>query len=162
MSKKFSFRAIVPFALLMLFALVVAIRPAEAQIVKNARAGQYLLTLKVAVAESFNGHHPEMIHDSGAPPVQVDGAEHPNHHLVIFVDKGGKPVLDAQVHIRYRVSGDGHAAWTDLPMARMHHSGTGLETTHYGNNVFLAPGHYDVEVKVNDEAPVIIPLSLRQ
>jgi len=76
----------------------------------------------------------------------VNGAGHPNHHLVVFIKKDGKPVEDAQVAMAYRESG--RKEWRELPVARMHVAGKGAETTHYGNNVYLAPGKYEVRVTV--------------
>lgn len=111
-----------------------------------ARSGPYTFNLKVLPPETFHGAHAEMMHDSGAAAVAVNGAEHPNHHLVVFIKKAGKPVEDAQVAIAYRESGRKH--WQELPVARMHVAGKGPETTHYGNNVQLAPGKYEVRVTV--------------
>lgn len=114
-----------------------------------ARSGPYTITLKVLPAESFHGMHAEMMHDSGAPAMAVDSSEHPNHHLVVFVKKDGKPVEDAQVSIAYKQSAWAH--WKELPVARMHVMGKGPETTHYGNNVNLEPGKYEVRVIVNGQ-----------
>lgn len=113
---------------------------------ETARSGPYTLNLKVLPPETFHGSHAEMMHDSGAAGVAVNGAEHPNHHLVVFIKKGGKPVEDAQVGIAYRASG--RKQWRELPVARMHVAGQGPETTHYGNNVHLRPGNYEVRVTV--------------
>jgi hypothetical protein len=115
---------------------------------QEARSGPYALTLKVLPAESFAGPHAEMSHDGGAMPAMVHGPMHPNHHLVVFIKKDGKPVEEAQVKIIYRL---GMGAWKTLPVARMHVAGKGPETTHYGNNVKLAPGKYEVRVSVNSE-----------
>jgi hypothetical protein len=111
-----------------------------------AQSGPYTFNLKVLPPETFHGAHAEMMPDSGAPAMAMNGAEHPNHHLVVFIKKGGKPVEDAQVAMAYRESGRKH--WRDLPVARMHVAGKGSETTHYGNNVYLAPGKYQVRVTV--------------
>jgi uncharacterized protein involved in high-affinity Fe2+ transport len=51
-------------------------------------------------------------------------------------------------------------AWIDLPVVRMHVKGMGLDSTHYGNNVNLAPGKYKVRVTVNGETPVTFQFSL--
>jgi hypothetical protein len=110
------------------------------------RSGPYTFNLKVLPPETFHGAHAEMMHDSGAPAMAMNGAEHPNHHLVVFIKKAGKPVEDAQVAMAYRESGQKH--WQELPVARMHVAGKGPETTHYGNNVYLAPGKYEVRVTV--------------
>jgi hypothetical protein len=112
-----------------------------------ARSGAYTFNLKVLPPETFHGAHAEMMHDSGAAAVAVNGAEHPNYHLVVFVKKGGKSVEDARVAIAYRESG--RKQWQELPVARMHVAGKGPETTHYGNNVYLAPGKYEVRVTVS-------------
>jgi len=126
--------------------------PAESQaqnISEVARSGPYTINLKVLPAESFHGSHAEMAHDGGAMAVAVNGPEHPNHHLVVFVKKDGKPVEDAKVTISYRQSAGEH--WKQLPVARMHVAGKGLATTHYGNNADLAPGKYRVRVTVNGQ-----------
>ncbi len=44
---------------------------------------------------------------------------------------------------------EGSHHWTKLPVVRMHVRGKGKKTTHFGNNVYLAPGNYEVRVKVN-------------
>jgi hypothetical protein len=111
---------------------------------QEAKSGPYTFNLKVLPPESFHGEHAEMARDSGAKAVMVDGSEHPNHHLVVFISKNGKPVEDAQLTIRYRQNHSG--PWKRLPVARMHVAGKGPATTHYGNNVNLAPGNYEVRV----------------
>ena len=50
--------------------------------------------------------------------------------------------------------------WTSLPVARMHVSGKGLETTHYGNNVWLAEGKYEARVTVNNNPSAVFQFSL--
>ena len=121
-------------------------------------SGPYALALKVLPAESFAGPHAEMAHDGGAAPAQVNGPMHPNHHLVVFIKKDGKPVEDAQVKITYR---RGTGAWQTLPVARMHVVGKGLETTHYGNNVNLAPGKYEVRVSVDGQTHATFRFALQ-
>jgi hypothetical protein len=122
------------------------------------RSGPYTFNLKVLPPETFHGAHAEMMHDSGAPGMAVHGAEHPNHHLVVFIKKGGKPVEDAQVTMAYRKSG--RKQWKELPVARMHVAGKGPETTHYGNNVYLAPGKYEVRVTVAGATPATFHITL--
>jgi len=114
-----------------------------------ARSGPYTVNLKILPAESFHGMHAEMKHDGGAAAVAVNGPQHPNHHLVVFIKKDGKPVEDAKVTIAYTQSAWGH--WKQLPVARMHVVGKGLGTTHYGNNVNLEPGKYEIRVTVNGQ-----------
>jgi hypothetical protein len=112
-----------------------------------AQSGPYTFNLKVLPPESFHGPNAAMAHDSGAMAMAENGPEHPNYHLVVFIKKNGKPVENAHVTIAYRQSQWTH--WKELPVARMHVAGKGPETTHYGNNVNLAPGKYDVRVKAD-------------
>lgn len=133
---------------------------------KTAQAGGYTVTLKVLPAETFTGPKADMVKDGGAAPNDVNGPEHPNHHLVAFVTKDGKPVERANVTIRYRAapmkadSTSKSGNWTGLGVVRMHVAGKGLDTTHYGNNVHLAPGAYDVRVSVNGSTPATFEISL--
>lgn len=120
---------------------------------QTAAAGPYSLNLKVLPAESFRGSHVEMTRDAGAEPSFVDGPEHPNHHLVVFVKKDGVPVEDASVTISYKRVSPRTSKWGKLPVVRMHVTGKGLATTHYGNNVNLAPGNYEVRVTVDGKGP---------
>ena len=133
---------------------------------KTATAGAYTVTLKVLPAETFTGAGAEMARDAGAAPDAVNGPGKPNHHLVAFVTKDGKPVEDATVTISYRqasantAGSDGMGSWTALGVVRMHVAGKGPETTHFGNNVHLAAGSYDVRVSVNGSAPATFRISL--
>lgn len=74
--------------------------------------------------------------------------------------ESGKPVEDAAVEISYRRLSSKVAAWKKLPVVRMHVAGDGLETTHYGNNVDLPSGNYEVRVAVNGKGPVTFRFSL--
>jgi len=116
----------------------------------QATAGHYSIALKVLPAESFAGPHSEMAWDHGAKPVLKTAKPAPNHHLVVFVKKDGKPVEDASVSIRYRMLKPSTGPWHTLPVARMHVAGKSLKTTHYGNNVVLSTGTYAIRVTVND------------
>jgi hypothetical protein len=117
-------------------------------VTEQAQTGGYQIALKLLPAETFTGKHAEMMRKSGAEPMDMSGgAEKPNHHLVVFLKKGGKPVTDADVRIRYHRVGSS-ASWKSLPVVRMQVAGKGAATTHYGNNVLLKPGEYDVEVTV--------------
>lgn len=134
---------------------------AQAQTVsKNAMAGAYSVTLKVLPAESFSGPNAEMAWDGGAKANAVNGPVHPNHHLVVFVEKSGQPVADATVSIEYHMVSPKAADWTSLPVARMHVAGKGPETTHYGNNLQLAAGSYEARVSVNGSPKTVITFSL--
>ncbi len=123
-------------------------------------AGPYSVTLKVLPAESFSGPHAEMVRDAGAKPNLLNGPEQPNHHMVAFVKREGKPVEKARVSIEYRQLSPKEGGWMRLPVVRMHVSGKGLATTHYGNNVRLEPGRYDVRVRVNRSRPVVFHFML--
>jgi hypothetical protein len=156
-SLSLSFFAALALALaLAVFLVPTAIRAQN--INQTGQSGPYELTLKVLPAESFAGPHAEMAHDGGAAPAQVNSPLHPNHHLVVFIKKDGKPVEDAQVKITYR---RGTEAWQTLPVARMHVVGKGLETTHYGNNVKLASGKYEVRVSVDGQKPATFRFTLK-
>lgn len=136
---------------------------AQAQTIsKTARTGVYSITLKVLPAESFGGPHAEMAQDGGAEPNLINGPEHPNHHLVAFVKANGKPVERAKVSISYRQVSPKKDEWMSLPVARMHVAGKGLQTTHYGNNVKLAPGKYEARVVVNESKPAVFHFSLKR
>jgi hypothetical protein len=119
---------------------------------QTANAGPYTITLKVLPAESFMGPHAEMMRDGGAKADAMNGAGHPNHHLVAFVNEGDKPVENATVSISYRRLSPKKGSWMKLPVARMHVVGKGSDTTHYGNNVRLEPGSYEARVTVNGTA----------
>ena len=130
---------------------------------KTAQAGAYTVTLEVLPPEAFTGADAPMVRDSGATPNAVNGPAQPNHHLVAFVKTDGHPVEDANVTISYRKASSDMSksgAWTQLDVVRMHAAGKGLATTHYGNNVHLEPGTYDVRVTVNGSAPATFEVSL--
>ena len=134
---------------------------AQAQMIdKTAMAGVYSVTLKVMPAESFSGTHPEMVRDAGAKPNLLNGPTHPNRHLVAFVKENGKPVENAEVFIKCREISPNKGKWVRVPVVRMHMGGKGLETTHYGNNLKLDAGSYEVSVTVNGSKPAIFQFSL--
>ncbi len=120
---------------------------------ETAMSGRYTVTLKVLPAESFTGFNAQMIPDSGAAPDLLNGEDGPNHHLVAFITRDGKPIEHARVAISYINDPAAGGPWTALPVLRMHMAGRGLESTHYGNNVDLTPGVYAVRVAVNGHAP---------
>lgn len=138
-------------ALALVCAALLVPRYAQAQVIsQNAMAGKYSITLKVLPAEAFMGADAEMVHDGGAKAEMVNGPMHPNHHMVVFLQQDGKPVEHARVKISYRMGTMGK--WSKLPVARMHVKGKGLATTHFGNNVLLKPGSYQVMVRVNGKS----------
>jgi len=127
---------------------------------QTAMAGPYSVTLKVLPAESFSGPNAAMAWDGGAEPNHLNGPDHPNHHMVAFIKMNGAPVLDADVTIRYRRLPPTKGEWMSLPMARMHMAGMGLKTTHYGNNVKLTSGTFQVQVTVNGKGPAEFHFSM--
>lgn len=120
----------------------------------------YKVDLKVLPAESFKGAKEQMTRDGGAKAVLENGPDHPNHHMVVFVKKNGKPVENARVSIRYRELSPKKGSWTTLPDAKMYATVDGVKSTHYGNNVRLAPGKYEARVIVNGSAPETFHFSL--
>ncbi len=149
---RYRMRSLPLFAAALIFAAggLFAAGVAHAQVVsKTAMAGAYSVSLKVLPAESFMGPHAAMAHDAGAAPVTLNGPEHPNHHMVVFVKKDGKPVENATVGIVYRELSPHMGKWITLPVARMHVAGKSLATTHYGNNLKIGPGSYEARVTVN-------------
>ncbi len=140
--------------------VVLSVGFAQAQEVsKTETAGKYSVTLKLLPAESFSGPNAEMVRDGGAKAVEANGPEQPNHHLVAFVKEADKPVEKAKVEISYRNTSAKGAKWTKLPVVRMHEAGKGMDTTHFGNNVKLAPGDYEVRVTV-DGNPATFQISV--
>jgi hypothetical protein len=120
---------------------------AQSSVVQTQKAGPYTITLRVLPAESFTGMNAEMIRDGGAQPVLKGGPAYPNHHMVAFIKKDGKPVEHARVTIEYRSTPG--AEWTKVPVARMYAKGKGRKSTHFGNNVTLQGGKYEVRVTVD-------------
>lgn len=141
------------------FLLVPAVSHAQA-ISQTAKAGVFSVTLKVLPAESFKGPKAAMTRDAGAEPEFLNGSAHPNHHMVVFVQKNGKPVQDALVHILYRQVTPKTGGWMTLPVVRMHVTGQSIATTHYGNNLKLEPGTYEVRATVNGYGPADFRFSL--
>lgn len=127
---------------------------------KTTKAGNVWVTIKVLPAESFTGSKAEMAWDGGAKPHTLKDSPKPNHHLVVFVKKNEKPVEHAKVAIRYRNLSQKMSKWMTLPVARMHVVGKGLKTTHYGNNVKLEPGKYEVRIIVDKNTPAIFHFTL--
>ena len=127
---------------------------------KTVTAGRYQVTLKVLPAESFTGPDAKMVRDGGAEAVDLDSPENPNHHLVVFVKKDGLPVEHATVAIQYRSTEGQNQSWTHEPVVTMHEAGKGPASTHYGNNVHLEPGSYEVAVTVNTSPPAMFHFTL--
>ncbi len=129
-------------------------------VTETAMGGPYSITLKVLPAESFSGPDAAMTWDSGAKAVLLNSPLHPNHHMVVFVKRDGKPVEDASVVIRYRETKPKESSWMTLPVARMHMTGKSVATTHYGNNAELAAGHYVADVTVDGGKAAVFHFTL--
>lgn len=96
---------------------------------------------------------------SGAAPVMLDAASHPNHHLIVHVfdKKTGKALTDAAVTMKFTsLNGKGTpaAAPVEVPVVVMQAIGKGPSSTHYGNNVTMPAGRYQVTVTVNGKTAV--------
>lgn len=129
----------------------------------------YTINLKLLPAEPFvaksKAKVPDnagaMVNGSGAMPMKKGGPGNPNHHLVVFISRNGKPVEHAHVKMSYRMKGSSKWSMTKLPVTRMWVAGHGEKTTHYGNNVHLDPGMYQVQVTVNGKAKADFHLSAK-
>ena len=126
-------------------------------------AGSYRVVLGFLPAEPFytaEQVQQEHVTDGmmivgGATPVPPNAASRPNHHLVFHIfDAAGNAVRGAHVTIAYApTAGDATGTnVTQVPVVEMQAVGKGPESTHYGNNVTLAPGTYNVMVTVNDSS----------
>jgi len=135
-----------------------------ADIVRTKTVGPYRIELHVLPAEPFfskadvaaKNVKQGMEIEGGAAPVAPDADSHPNHHLVVHVfgKKTGKVITDATVTMSF-VSLDGKgkpgAAAVEVPVVVMQAIGKGAPSTHYGNNVTMPSGRYDVTVTVNNK-----------
>jgi hypothetical protein len=140
--------------------IVVAAYAADAM--QSKTVGDYRVELHVLPAEPFfskadiaaRNIKEGMEIEGGAPPVPPDADSHPNHHLVIHVfdKKTSKAVTDATVTMNF-VALDAKAkpigAPSEVPVVVMQAVGKGPASTHYGNNVTMPTGRYDVTVTVN-------------
>lgn len=129
-------------------------------VTKTEEAGPVSVTLKVLPAESFKGPKAAMMRDGGAEPMLLSHSPRPNHHMVVFIKREMKPVERARVMILYRQYAPNTGKWTLLPVVRMHVAGKGLATTHFGNNVRLMPGDYEVIVVVDHNPPADFHIKL--
>lgn len=116
------------------------------------QAKDWTITVKLLPAETFT----HVVKPSTRGEMYVLGgpgrplpAGKANHHLIVLLQHDGHPVTNAKVKLQYRLEKPRHAAWRKVPVVRMDVAGRGVQTTHYGNNVLLKPGKYDVRVAVN-------------
>jgi hypothetical protein len=156
-------RKILPCALslaLLLLGATIATAKSTRRVSETEMTGPYTITLKVLPAESFSGQHAAMTWDGGAKAVLLNSPLEPNHHLVVFVKRDGKPLEDASVVIRYREIKPKESDWATLPVARMHVTGKSLATTHYGNNAELTHGTYTADVAVDGSQAAVFHFRL--
>jgi hypothetical protein len=100
-----------------------------------------------------------MVIQGGAAPVMPDAASHPNHHLVvhIFDNKTQQAITDATVSMSYApldTKGTPAGAKVEVPVVVMQAIEKGPLSTHYGNNVTMPAGQYQVTVIVNGKTAV--------
>jgi hypothetical protein len=134
--------------------LVAAMMPSS-RVAMTRAAGPYRIELDLLPAEPFatpaqvaSGAATEgMVALGRALPVPMMRA---NHHLVAHVyDASGRALTAAGVRITYQRSGDAPAT---VSIVRMEAVGKGPQSTHYGNNVQLAAGAYQITVTANGHA----------
>jgi hypothetical protein len=161
---------------MLLIFMAVAAQAKDLSQTKNA--GPYRLELELLPPEPFytakqvsSGEGKAgMLIMGGAEPIPPDAPSHPNHHLVIHVfDKTtNKPLQNANVRLIVQAldsSGKPTGQPQEVPIVKMQMiatagsssmggmsgmGGTGNPaSTHYGNNVSLAPGDYRVLAVAN-------------
>ena len=152
------------FTVFVLMVAIYSVGSANAADVMRAKtAGPYRVELHVLPAEPFfskedvAAKHLEegMEIEGGAAPVMPDAASHPNHHLVVHVFDGKthQALTDATVTLKFTSLGEGPstAASVEMPVVVMQAIGKGPSSTHYGNNVSMPAGRYNVTVTINGQ-----------
>jgi hypothetical protein len=91
--------------------------------------------------------------EGGAPPVMPDAATHPNHHLFVYVldKKTGHALTNATIAMKFAPAGKPDSTAVDVPIVIMQMIAMGPEATHWGNNVTMPDGRYQVTVNINGE-----------
>lgn len=148
-------------------AVVLSAAANAADAMRTKTVGPYRVELHVLPAEPFFSkedvaakHVKEgMEIEGGAAPVMLDAASHPNHHLIVHVfdKKTGKVLTDATVTMKFaslNSKGSPAGAPVDVPVVVMQAIGKGPSSTHYGNNVTMRAGRYQVTVTVNGKTTV--------
>lgn len=148
-------------------AIVVGAAAYGADAMHTKTVGTYRVELYVLPAEPFfskadvaaKNVKEGMEIEGGAAPVAPDADSHPNHHLVVHVfdKKTSQAVTDATVTMGF-VSLDAKdkptGAPNEVPIVVMQAVGKGPASTHYGNNVTMPPGRYNVTVTVDGTSAV--------
>lgn len=118
----------------------------------SRHVGKWTITVNLLPAQSFT----HVVKRSTRGEMYLRGGRgHPlpasraNHQLVVFLQHDGYPATHANVRLWYQLEKRRHAGWHKVPVVRMEVAGKGTKTMHYGNNVLLTPGMYDVSVSVN-------------
>ncbi len=156
---------------LFLAALLTTIAHADrvnaADVMNTKSIGPYRVELHVLAGESFFSKQDVaaknltegMEIEGGAGPVMLDAPSHPNHHLVVsvFDKKSGHTLANAVVTMNFvpvdrRGSPEGAAV--EVPVVVMQAIGKGPASTHYGNNVTMPAGRYQVTVTVDGKKVV--------
>jgi len=134
-----------------------------ADVMRTKTVGPYKVELHVLPAEPFfskedvaTKHLKEgMEVEGGATPLMLDAASHPNHHLVVHVFDGKtrRVLTDATVTMKFTPLGKELSAAVDVevPVVVMQAIGKGPSSTHYGNNVSMPAGRYNVTVTINGQ-----------
>jgi hypothetical protein len=138
-----------------------------ADVMQAKTVGAYRVELHVLPAEPFFSKEEVaakrvkegMEIEGGAAPVMLDAASHPNHHLVVHVfdQKRGQALTNAKVTLHFTMLDDkGKAVGSsfDVPVVIMQAIGKGASSTHYGNNVTMPAGRYQVTATANGEMAV--------
>jgi hypothetical protein len=144
--------------------------PAAAQartISETAKVGIYSVTLKVTVPPTnsfFDSPNGMTVCEGVAVPNRVSRCI--NCFLDVFIKENGNPVGHAKVNIRYRKVSPRAGPWRELPVVlwtvaqwQRAYAKT-PQTTFFGNNVELLPGHYEARVTVNGLGPATFQFSL--
>ena len=144
--------------------VLVGAAAANAEVVQKRTVGPFRVELHVLPAEPFFSKQDVadkqikqgMEIEGGAAPVPPDADSHPNHHLVvhIFRKRSDTAVTDATVTMSFvpvDAKGKPTGAAVEVPVVIMQAIGGGAASTHYGNNVVMPPGRYQVTVGVNDK-----------
>jgi hypothetical protein len=86
----------------------------------------------------------------GEKPLALEDSTHPNHHLVVHVfdTKTKKAITKAKVQISFQLSSE-KGKLINLPIVTMQAIGKDEQSTHYGNNVAMPDGSYDIQVVVD-------------
>ncbi|HTT76613.1 MAG TPA: hypothetical protein VMF50_11635 [Candidatus Binataceae bacterium] len=162
-------KRLVPIGLAIL--LIFTATPALAKdLVQNETAGPYRLKLELLPPEQFytakqvstdEAKAGGMLILGGAEPVQPDASSHPDHHLIVHVyDKAThQPLQDAKVQLtlqRLNSEGQPIGKAEAVPVVKMQAIASKdgkdagiVRSTHYGNNVTLAPGDYRIVADAN-------------